>query len=91
LPGSRKAWKKVDRLFRSIESQAVTPGVSPRRRGQKLAPDEEKVYRRVVQVWRRLELRDRWPGAHARAAAAAGVDLEVVRKAVKWARRRRLL
>jgi hypothetical protein len=64
-----------------------TPGTPARRRGQALTPDEKKAYEQVIRAARRLNLPPRTPGNLAKIAAAAGVDLDVADRALKWGRK----
>jgi hypothetical protein len=68
-----------------------TPGTPKRRPGQPLAPNEEKEYRRILSVAKRLKLTPRMPGNIAKIAAAAGTDREVVIKALRWGRKHNLI
>jgi hypothetical protein len=66
-----------------------TPDSSQRRRGQKLTDDERKTYLRVIKTAKQLELAHRRRGRIAEIAAAAKVEVEVARNALKWGRKHR--
>jgi hypothetical protein len=72
--------------------EALGPTASQERRhGQALRPDEEREYRRIIKVAKGLKLKHRRSGNYAKIAAAARVDVRLVRKAIKWGRKHELI
>src|SRR5262249_39708337 len=63
------------------------PGTPQRRRGQALTDDVRRTYDRVLRIAKKLRLPHRASGNAAKVAAAANLDLDIVRKALKWGRR----
>jgi len=64
-----------------------TTGTGERRRGQALLKQEEKEYRRIIRIAKRLNLPSRTVGNTVKIAEAAKVDTGVVTKVLKWGRK----
>jgi hypothetical protein len=61
-------------------------GNPPRRKGQKLTDEEKETYLRIIQIAKRLRTPHQSVGRIDKIAEAARVDIELVRKALKWRR-----